>query len=453
MNGILSTYVGGNYGLFLGQSAGGGFYAGQINDNGVIYNLIVAPKSSGEMLAMWGGHGTTGIIDVINGPGNTTVLAALGASYQAANFCKGLTIGGNSDWYLPAENELEVLYYNLKPDTNANYTGSGINANAVPARTTNYTSGSPTQTSVTNFRTNGTDVFASNFYWSSTEYSAFFAWSQSFSNGVQNGFIEVISLYVRAVRRIIALSTVPAAPTIGTVTINNPSSITVAFTAPSNTGNSPIISYTVTSSTGNYSATGVTSPITVTGLSFTPVTSYTFTVTATNAVGTSAPSSPTTSVSVGIGQSVGGGAYTGIINDGGVNYYLIVAPVSGGETTSVWGTYGLTTNATSLTNGLGNTTTIITNDPAGENAAKYCRQTVVVGGYTDWYLPAKDELNLMYTNKASMPIGYLFASFYYWSSTEANASYAWFQYFNGGYQFPNGKDGSGVVRAVRRIAI
>ena len=82
------------------------------------------------------------------------------------------------------------------------------------------------------------------------------------------------------------------APTIGTATVLDASSISVAFTPPSGTGT--ITSYTVTSSPGGLTGTGTSSPITVTGL--TSNTAYTFTVTATNSSGTSVASSSSTSV-------------------------------------------------------------------------------------------------------------------------------------------------------------
>ena len=50
------------------------------------------------------------------------------ASHPAAQFCEGLTIGGFSDWYMPARNELEICYYNLKPTTQNNNTGGGVPA-------------------------------------------------------------------------------------------------------------------------------------------------------------------------------------------------------------------------------------------------------------------------------------------------------------------------------------
>jgi hypothetical protein len=87
--------------------------------------------------------------------------------------------------------------------------------------------------------------------------------------------------------------TVPNAPTIGTATGTGATSISVAFIPPVQNGGSTITSYTVTSS-GGQTATGGSSPIVVTGL--TTGTSYTFTVTATNALGTSVSSGTSNSV-------------------------------------------------------------------------------------------------------------------------------------------------------------
>ena len=209
MSGIQQMLTGGTpRPTIIGQAWGGGFYAGKINVSGTQYYLIVAPKASGENSGIaWGTYGvTTGITSDINGPTNSASLAALGAAYQAAVFAEGLTIGGYSDWYLPAKNELEVLYYFLKPTTTANVIGSGSNTNAVSPEpiSTNYTSGSPAQTSAgIGFRTGETNAFASTDYWSSTENDIYSAWAQDFLNGFQSAYVSKnYSHYVRAVRRI-----------------------------------------------------------------------------------------------------------------------------------------------------------------------------------------------------------------------------------------------------------
>lgn len=89
----------------------------------------------------------------------------------------------------------------------------------------------------------------------------------------------------------------PGAPTIGTATATGTTTATVAFSAPASDGNSTITSYTATSNPGGVTATIVqagSGTISVTGLS--PATSYTFTVTATNAVGTSLASTASNSI-------------------------------------------------------------------------------------------------------------------------------------------------------------
>jgi hypothetical protein len=193
----------------IGEAYAGGFYAGKISTTGngvATHYLVVSPKASGENSSRtWGVAGTaTGMTSLINGPTNSASLAALGASYQAAVFCEGLTIGGYSDWYLPAKNELEVLYYNLKPTTTNNNTGSGDNENSVPQRLNYYTASSPAQTSVTGangFRTGETNALVSNFYWSSSEAGASSSLVQQFNNGLQDNPDKATNYFVRAVRR------------------------------------------------------------------------------------------------------------------------------------------------------------------------------------------------------------------------------------------------------------
>jgi hypothetical protein len=198
------------------------------------YRVIVAPKSSGESSSkIYKNAGTAAPSEtgtLTEGLKATLAMVADGNStiYPAAHFCNDLSIGGYTDWYFPARDELELIWRNLKPVTNNNTTiggrpnsptpnytnlGSigtggtdqGLNYNSDPQGVT-YTSGSPAQTSVAAFQTGGAEAmtFGSNYYWSSTEYSSSQAWYQFYDTtypGYQNDANKTVAYYVRAVRR------------------------------------------------------------------------------------------------------------------------------------------------------------------------------------------------------------------------------------------------------------
>lgn len=196
----------------IGSAYGGGFYAGQISTagNGVAdYYLIVGPVASAQSGTIkWRNTDnlTPGAESFINGPQNTADIVADGSStvYPAAHFCNDLSTGGQTDWYMPAKNELEVCYYNLKPTTSNNFTNSGTNPNAVPARASNYTTGTPAQTSAAAFQSGGAEAFVSNYYWASTDYApnSFRAWNQLFDGGYQYTPFKQSLYRVRAIRRV-----------------------------------------------------------------------------------------------------------------------------------------------------------------------------------------------------------------------------------------------------------
>jgi hypothetical protein len=77
-----------------------------------------------------------------------------------------------------------------------------------------------------------------------------------------------------------------------------------------------------------------------------------------------------------------------------------------------------------------------------------------LNGYKDWFLPSKDELNLIYQNLKRKGLGdfnyYAPGSVWaYWSSSETSDYYAWSQDFSDGSQDREPRDYTRFVRAVR----
>lgn len=188
------------------------------------------------------------------------------------------------------------------------------------------------------------------------------------------------------------------------------------------------------------------------------------------------------------GAPFGGGYYAGLITFGGDTYATIVSPKALGEQgRAIWhSNYAEIAGAGSFFDGLSNTQAMA---EAGSEIAKWAL-ALSINGKNDWYLPSRDELELLYRhfkptdqenyvyrsgdNPSSLPVGYPYALHlpgktpmelfragaaeafeddWYWSSTQSSASGAWSQYFNGGYQYYAYKDYTGRARAVRRIKI
>lgn len=105
--------------------------------------------------------------------------------------------------------------------------------------------------------------------------------------------------------------------------------------------------------------------------------------------------------------------------------------------------------------GYNNTNNIVFyNQQSGIYASYYC-YLKTTGGYTDWYLPSKYELNLLFVNRAV--IGGFHPTGHYWSSTSHPGfpeSKSWAQFFydggyGNGYQFDKDQTLDARVRAVR----
>jgi len=138
--------------------------------------------------------------------------------------------------------------------------------------------------------------------------------------------------------------------------------------------------------------------------------------------------------------------------------YLEAAPVSTEWTDKQWGSGAASYNGTliggtetDIGTGQSNTTKIATYlNSQGETgyAAQLC-DALVYGGYSDWFLPSKDELNLMYTNLKVYGVGG-FVNDWYWSSSEGDANYAWIQSFQSGIPSTFNKESFlARIRAVR----
>jgi len=380
----------------LGSAVSGGFFGGQINDGGIIYNLIVAPKATGQYNPSGTNpatiqYKTTSSADT---PATTFQNEVYGfpathlgndSNHPAFQFASNLPVGGYDDWYLPAKNELEILYYNLKTDTTSYNTSSGQNPNAVPARSSNYTAGNPAQTSVALFQTGGAQAFTTGVdYQSSTEGSTLTGngWGEAFLTGYQSLNPKGSGYYARAIRREYA--------------------------------NAPVA----------------------------------------------------------IGDPFGGGFFAGQYVDGGITYNLIVAPKATGQynpagTNPTGILYKTSNSADSPAVTFQNEVYGKPANDAGNDSAHPAFQFargLTLSTFSDWYIPAKDELAILFNNlgpsfttASDFQTGNTEAfatNLNYWSSTEfsSGTTRAWVQIFSNGLQDSNGKFDNLYARAVRRVA-
>jgi hypothetical protein len=244
-NGIMQgTVVGGasdkinlNITSIIGGNIGSSYSSWVI---AVPWKIIVSPKSSGEIGSVQ--YKTTNTADptqcttLTNGVASTAAMQALNNPlspiYPMAQWVTNINlsggIGGFTDWYIPARDELELIWRNLKPTTNNNYSivarqystsniykydsnvpdssdYSGLNRNSYPPGAA-YTAAKPAQTSVVAFKTGGVEAMGLGLFWSCSEFSSIYGWYHSYNSpspGYQGNSYRTkdYSTFSRCIRR------------------------------------------------------------------------------------------------------------------------------------------------------------------------------------------------------------------------------------------------------------
>ena len=160
-----------------------------------------------------------------------------------------------------------------------------------------------------------------------------------------------------------------------------------------------------------------------------------------------------------IGALIGGGIVVAVFVEGGVNKALVASltnlSTSLPYTITAYQTVSIGATARSYYDGLTNTNAIIAQTllPASTAYAAGIARLFAGGGFSDWYLPALWELNMLYNSAAIVnkilgsTNGML--NMIYWSSTEAAANSASVLIMSDNSQYNNSKAGNLSVRAVR----
>jgi len=245
--------------------------------------------------------------------------------------------------------------------------------------------------------------------------------------------------------------TATTATTGGTITSDGGSDITATGVVWST---SPSPTTALATKTADGTGTG-TFTSTLTGLA--PATTYYIRAYATNATGTAYGNEVSfTTFEHYVGELYGGGIVVSVWDTDGVQHGLIASLTDLGMATwtkSFYYTRAIGTSARSFDDGFANTNAIVAQAGTGTSYAAGLCKAYNAGGYTDWYLPAKNELQQCYNSRQTINtvLGSTngFKSVEYWSSTEYGSIGAWAFYFGNGDAYGSEKFNTSYVRAVR----
>jgi hypothetical protein len=166
-----------------------------------------------------------------------------------------------------------------------------------------------------------------------------------------------------------------------------------------------------------------------------------------------------------VGELYGGGVVFWVDHTG--NHGLICSMIDNSTgiiwTTAAYQSSTVPGGALSDWDGQANTTAIVNQAGAGTTYAAglcdaYTNSDYGTGVYSDWYLPAREELNHLWNNIYQVqkaldsdgnPATTEVAKIYYWSSSEYTNNTAWYFVFDFGYTYDYSKSSKSSVRAVR----
>jgi hypothetical protein len=475
----------------IGPSGGYIFY-----DQGSVINgwryLEVAPVDYGTPLE-WGCDGTNiagTSIAIGTGQTNTNLIIRNCSSINiAARACDTAVINGFGDWYLPSRGDFNLIYQNLNPlgvgnfiNSNGNqwnryWTSSQIGAFAYAQDFTPYyqqITQKVNQNKVRPIRQFATGTPFTSYKWTSGATTASINvnpttttqyWVDVTTNGVTcRKFITITVNLTTTAPTGSTTQTLCSGSTVANLTATGTN---IKWYSTSTGGTALASSTALVNGTTYYASQTVSACESTTRLAVTvtlnnPTVSATATTVCSGQPTTlTATSGASTTSNFSVGSIGPSGGYVFYDQGSVINgwRYLEASPIDNGSDSGT-GCYCVSIPNTSTAIGTGRTnTTNWTN--AGCNGGFIATATTYnINGITNWFIPSKDELNLMYSTLKLNNLGN-FQNVPYWTSSPASYGScginggAWVQNFTNGTQYSDyrpGYQGAGNLRLVRQFS-